>query len=261
MCEQVNATHCTCALDDMMCDNLMCLDKSKFCDGVNDCGDNSDEPANCKNDCAIGLETLNPSKICDANIDCIGEHDLANDESVERCCFTENDTLNNYRCVLGHQPGNVSISNECIPRKCVCDWDTNPGECSSCLNGADEVDCMSIHGQKKYGSGLHLPALDPFGRTKTQSDGYVYFTAHGQEYLYCASPKIFTQDRLQFIGQALCKHEHFSSLQDIKLINPFARTKINPAAILSSDEQDEFDHCKIIFISCQVTNLIIHQFQ
>ena len=97
MCEQVNATHCECLLDDMMCDNLMCLTKNKFCDGkylyiylgksryfkisfhnyfflgVNDCGDNSDEPANCQNDCSIALSAYAPEKICDANLDCIGE--------------------------------------------------------------------------------------------------------------------------------------------------------------------------------------------
>ena len=80
----------------------------------------------------------------------LGEHDLGNDESVERCCTAEN-TLNNYRCALGHHPGNVSISDECIPRNCVCDWDVNRDDCPSCLNGADEVDCMSIYGHKKHG--------------------------------------------------------------------------------------------------------------
>ena len=29
--------------------------------------------------------------------DCINSHDMANDESVEKCC-TSNDTVNNYRC-------------------------------------------------------------------------------------------------------------------------------------------------------------------
>ena len=77
---------------------------------------------------------------------------MANDESVEKCC-TSNDTVNNYRyekkifsklcsvknvlklslffflfsrCVLGDdpfKPDAMEISDECIPRKCVCDWD------------------------------------------------------------------------------------------------------------------------------------------
>ena len=41
--------------------------------GVNDCGDSSDEPANCQNDCSIALSAYAPEKICDANLDCIGE--------------------------------------------------------------------------------------------------------------------------------------------------------------------------------------------
>ena len=66
----------------------------------------------------------------------------------------------------------------------------------SCLNGADENDCMSIYGHKKgYGYGEasdpsekttipKLPSHDAFGRSKTQADGYVYFTSHGKDYLY-----------------------------------------------------------------------------
>jgi len=258
MCEQVNATHCECLLDDMMCDNLMCLNKNKFCDGVNDCGDNSDEPENCENDCSIALAAYAPDRICDANLDCIGEHDLGNDESVERCCEAEN----NYRCALGHYPGNVSISNECIARKCVCDWDVKRDECESCLNGADENDCMSIYGHKKgYGypefnehsekfTIPKLPSHDAFGRSKTQADGYVYFTSHGKDYLYCASPEIFTQERRWAIGEALCKHENFTGLRDVAFIKPFTRTLVNPSYILPTQEQGEFDSCHIIYLSC-----------
>ena len=59
--------------------------------------------------------------------------------------------------------------------------------------------------------------LDAFGRSKTQADGYVYFTAHGKDYLYCASTKIFTQERRTAIGEALCKHENFEG-KSLKLI-------------------------------------------
>jgi hypothetical protein len=258
MCEQVNATHCECLLNDMMCDNLMCLNKNKFCDGVNDCGDNSDEPENCENDCSIALAAYAPDRICDANLDCIGEHDLGNDESVERCCEAEN----NYRCALGQYPGNVSISNECIARKCVCDWDVKRDECESCLNGADENDCMSIYGHK-MGQGYSdfnehsekftipkLPSHDAFGRSKTQADGYVYFTSHGKDYLYCASPEIFTQERRWAIGEALCKHENFTGVRDIAFIKPFSRVLVNPSYILPTQEQGEFDSCHIIYLSC-----------
>ena len=94
------------------------------------------------------------------------------------------------------------------------------------------------------------PTLDAFGRTKTQREGYLYFTAHGKEFLYCASPKIFTPDRLTVMGQALCKHENFGELIDIILIPPKSRTMIFPNTELSDDEQVEFDNCQIVYLSC-----------
>ena len=149
---------------------------------------------------------------------------------------------------MGHVP---------IPRKCVCDWDSNQDACPSCLNGADELDCMSIFSSNlKFYSGSDLsslPPLDAFGRSKTQSEGLVYFTAHGKDYLYCASIKIFTQDRLEFIGQALCAHENFSGLESIKLIEPFSRNIVNRNYILPAYEREEFDNCHMIFLSCSVT--------
>lgn len=68
MCEAVNATHCQCLLDDMMCGNLKCLHSSKFCDGHDDCGDGSDEPPNCEHDCSLALEAFNQSLICNGKI-------------------------------------------------------------------------------------------------------------------------------------------------------------------------------------------------
>jgi hypothetical protein len=263
MCEKVDATHCECLLDDMMCNNLMCLNKAKFCDGVNDCGDESDEPANCENDCSIALEVYDDSKICDAKIDCKGEHDLGKDESVERCC-TADSTVNNYRCVLGNPLpgyiGNVTISDTCIPKKCVCDWDANdPSECPRCPAGEDENDCMSIFSVHSYSYGKTelkpgLPSSDAFGRSETHSDGYVYFTAHGKNYLYCASKKIFTDERKVFIGEALCKHENFVGLKKITLHAPFSRTRINPSYVLPTLEKKEYDECEIVFLSCRTNN-------
>ena len=55
-----------------ICKRITCIFLNYFL-GVNDCGDNSDEPANCQNDCSIALSAYAPEKICDANLDCIGE--------------------------------------------------------------------------------------------------------------------------------------------------------------------------------------------
>ena len=251
MCEQVNATHCQCLLDDMMCDNLMCLHRSKFCDGFDDCGDGSDEPENCETDCSLALEAYDETKICNNQIDCKGLNDFGNDESVDKCCAAEN-SLNNYRCVLGEEQ-NITVG-ECIPKKCVCDLDMNLDECSNCLNGADEVDCMSISSKTYFGlEQPKIPELDAFGRSKTKHSGYVYFNAHGQDYLYCASPWIFTEDKLLVIGDVLCKHENFEGVLEngIRLEEPTQRTKINPGLVLSKEEQEEYDNCKMVHLSCK----------
>jgi len=249
MCELVNATHCQCSRpNDIMCDNMMCLNKDNFCDGNDDCGDNSDEPANCEKDCSIGLSVFAPSKICDNKVDCNGAQNYGSDESVEKCC--PDPSVNNYRCVVGEPPGNVSVSNQCVPRRCVCDWDSDPFNCPSCVSGEDEADCMSIFPTVRDGSNTVVPTLDSFGRSKSRSEGYVSFTAHGQDYLYCASLQIFTQELKNSIGQALCKHENFSGLQDIMFITPFSRTLIHRGYELSTEEQKEFDDCQIVYLSC-----------
>ncbi|ODM93195.1 Low-density lipoprotein receptor-related protein 4 [Orchesella cincta] len=36
-----------CALSEYYCDNTRCISLDKFCNGVNDCGDGSDEPRFC----------------------------------------------------------------------------------------------------------------------------------------------------------------------------------------------------------------------
>ena len=95
---------------------------------------------------------------------------------------------------------------ECIPKKCVCDWDQNPGDCPSCLNGADELDCMSISSKLHYGEERPKnPEMDAFGRSKTKASGYVYFNAYGQDFLYCASPWVFTGN-LSAIGKVHYQH-------------------------------------------------------
>lgn len=162
--------------------------------------------------------------------------------------------MNNYKCVLGQHPSPIAISDQCIPRDCVCDWDMSNSTCPSCANGADEVDCISINAAKTYGYNKKpaLPSVDPFGRSKSQAEGFVYFTAHGKDFLYCASKKIFTSNRLTAIGKALCKHEGFSGLIEILLTKPFKRTRINPGLKLSSAEQTEFEECQTIYLSCKV---------
>ncbi len=62
MCQPVNATHCQCRENELMCSDRMCLDSAKFCDGTPDCVDGSDEPDNC-NTCRVRLNSLKPRKV------------------------------------------------------------------------------------------------------------------------------------------------------------------------------------------------------
>ena len=39
--------HSPCPVSEYTCDNLRCIAKDRVCNGVNDCGDNSDERPNC----------------------------------------------------------------------------------------------------------------------------------------------------------------------------------------------------------------------
>ena len=71
-CTHMNATHCLCpSSGDMLCQNQVCISKLLFCDGIDHCGDGSDEPEGCADDCSVGLETIGDAdKICDNAIDC-----------------------------------------------------------------------------------------------------------------------------------------------------------------------------------------------
>ena len=88
------------------CDNNKCVTKTKYCDGKNDCGDNSDEPSDCETSCLSLFKYLHPKKLCDGRIDCYHAKQDANhgeDEGSEACC----EDKNQVRCVAGHiKPGN-----------------------------------------------------------------------------------------------------------------------------------------------------------
>ncbi len=58
-----NYTHCECAHDELLCGNGMCISKVRFCDGVDDCKDGTDEPYGCDKSCKVHLETLAPKKV------------------------------------------------------------------------------------------------------------------------------------------------------------------------------------------------------
>ena len=52
-----------CLANEMKCGNGLCVDKTNYCNGKDDCGDGSDEPANCNKDCVVDLRALDPVSI------------------------------------------------------------------------------------------------------------------------------------------------------------------------------------------------------
>lgn len=51
--------------------NQLCVDSSKYCDGRDDCGDQTDEPPMCES-CMVAIQTTKPQAICDGQVNCFG---------------------------------------------------------------------------------------------------------------------------------------------------------------------------------------------
>lgn len=65
-----------CGVTSFRCANGKCVEKSTFCDGINDCGDGTDEPKTCqKNTCVEYLRLTAPERLCDGRWDCLHKED------------------------------------------------------------------------------------------------------------------------------------------------------------------------------------------
>ena len=86
---QDDPDHCLCPAGSRRCNNNLCLAEVFWCNGVSECGDTSDEPAQCAT-CLGKLSLRQPGSVCDGQQDCPGYQD----ELPESCGCPEG----SWRC-------------------------------------------------------------------------------------------------------------------------------------------------------------------
>lgn len=130
---------CQMDCEEFPCSNGLCLNFEYVCDGVDNCGDNSDE-AQCDSDCMegeffCGTVCISNKYICDGYSDCTNGED-------ERNCTTIIPSDNERKLpeiVCGPKEFQCANKIDCIAEVLRCNGHKN------CLDGSDEADCREIH--------------------------------------------------------------------------------------------------------------------
>lgn len=130
--------HKQCKKDEFPCRNSRCIAGRFLCNGVNDCGDRSDEDS-CQNCTTTGVFSCGKSdiclpahKLCDGHLDCAD----GRDEDQKMCGIVKPSSQSSGTCEMSEF--------QCVDGNCILHaWrcDNSP----DCFDGSDEVNCGEWH--------------------------------------------------------------------------------------------------------------------
>ncbi|XP_065104474.1 low-density lipoprotein receptor-related protein 8-like isoform X2 [Paramisgurnus dabryanus] len=140
-----------CPREEFPCNNHRCISLNLLCDGVDHCGDGSDEIScfNCNtgsNHCVVAAPCIHNRSICDGKPDCPN----GADEQLDKCTGlhkTKVCSKSDFTCANG----------ECVPISWRCD------NSNDCKDGSDELGCDINECKDDNGGCSHLCVDLPLG--------------------------------------------------------------------------------------------------